>query len=128
MRVPTPMPPTDTQTKSTAPRTTVRGPTPPDVPAERMMMNSTIPVASLNKLSPSTRTDSRSGALRSLKRATTATGSVAEISAPNSRAALQERGVTAATMLPTMAVDTIISGNAKSTRGYTFCLSSRRSS
>ena len=81
------------------------------------MGTSTIAVASLNRLSPSTRTESRFGTLRSSKRATTATGSVAEISAPNSNAALQESGVSATTILPTMAVDRITPGNARRIRG-----------
>lgn len=50
--------------------------------AERMMVKSTIAVASLKMLSPSTIVTNLFGAPISLNKAMTATGSVAEISAP----------------------------------------------
>jgi hypothetical protein len=51
------------------------------------MENNTIAVASLKMLSPSRRVPSRRGAPTSLNRPITATGSVAEMSAPNRNAA-----------------------------------------
>ena len=86
------------------------GPTASAFITESTLLNSTIATASLSKLSPSTRTDSRPGAFKSLKRAMTATGSLAEISAPKSRAAPQESGVSAPTAPPTMAVERISTG------------------
>ena len=49
------------------------------------IVKSTIAVASLKRLSPSTRIAKRFGAPRSLKIATTATGSVADKIAPSNR-------------------------------------------
>jgi hypothetical protein len=95
---------------------------------ESTLLNSTIATASFSKLSPSTKTDSRPGAFKSLKSAMTATGSLAEISAPKSGAAPQESGVSAPTTPPTMTVERITPGPARRRMGERFCLTSRRSS
>ena len=52
----------------------------------RLSVKKTMAVPSLSRLSPSSRTESRLGACRFLKIATTAMGSVAETSAPKTKA------------------------------------------
>ena len=69
------------------------------------MINNTIAVASLNRLSPSTRMVRRLGAPRSLKIATTATGSVAETMAPSSRQATKPKPEIASMAKPTAKVE-----------------------
>ena len=94
--------------------------------AERIV-KATIAVASLNRLSPSTRIASRLGAPRSLKIATTATGSVAETIAPSSRHAIRAKSVTPQRATPTATVE-ISSPMTASVRIGAMSSSSRRTS
>jgi len=84
------------------------------------MLKPTIAVASLNKLSPSTSIVRRFGAPISLKRAITATGSVAEISAPKSIATPILRGVVADIRIPTIKVEITKPGIASAHTGSRF--------
>ena len=100
IRKPTMMPPRKTFRKPRPPPTRSAS-TLPMIMAARML-NSTMAVASLNRLSPSTSTARRFGAPRSLKIATTATGSVADRIAPSSRQTRKLIPDTAQTAPPTM--------------------------
>ncbi len=89
--------------------------------------NITMAVASFNRLSPSTSMVRRFGALSSLKRAMTATGSVVEINAPKSMAAFRLNGVNRATIRPVTAVATSTPGTARTRIGTRLRMSSRMS-
>ncbi len=89
---------------------------PENVPAVRIPINkvaSTNDVASLNKLSPSTKTVNRSGTPSCLKIEITATGSVALNIAPRSKATIKSKGEKMAIMKPIMAVEISKPGTAK---------------
>jgi len=92
------------------------------------MLNNTIAVASFISDSPSTNVVNRVGVPSSLNRETTATGSVAEISAPNSRAVVRSSGNSIHTPTPTMVVDTSRAGIANISTGaisFANCLACR---
>ena len=86
---PTRAPPIKTSKKSnTAPPASAQVNAAPLRANKRIILNTTIAVASFNKDSPSTRIVSLSGAPSSLNSEITATGSVAEIRAPNKSASV----------------------------------------
>ena len=103
IKYPTNIPPTNTFIKLKVPpkRSAVAEP----IIIATKILNRTIAVASLKRLSPSTRIASRLGAPRSLKIATTATGSVADNIAPKSKHAIKPIPETAYTAPPTKKLD-----------------------
>ena len=118
IRVPTTTPPKNTRINSImADRLE---PTVSDSPCNTIVnriLNTTIAVASLKSDSPSTSTFSRSGAPSSLNSATTATGSVADISAPNSSATVSSMSSIAHRAKPTMLVEMSKAGTARVNTG-----------
>ena len=81
--------------------------------ASTASVKATNATASLNRLSPSTRTDSRLVTPRDLKNAMTATGSVADISAPKATAASHGTPTSAHTIQPTANVPSMVPPMAK---------------
>ena len=116
-RYPSRAPPPAT-TRNSANGEPVNGVAPEKVP--KKSMKRTIPVPSLSRDSASTRVENRLLVLSSLSRATTATGSVALISAPNIRAKVQLHPENSGTKWPmpiiiaaTSPIDRITPGTAR---------------
>ena len=86
---------------------------PPSTAIPSSIEKATIAVASLSSDSPSTSTFSRFGAPSSLNRATTATGSVADISAPKTSATMSLISRAHQMPNPTTKVDMSIAGIAR---------------
>ena len=86
----------------------------------KKILNKTIAVASLKILSPSTNVTRRFGALSSLNNAMTATGSVAEINAPNKSAPLNDKEVTNPREKPINPAEIIIPITANNKIGIIF--------
>ena len=100
---------------------------------KRIILNTTMAVASFNKDSPSTRIVSLSGAPNSLNKEITATGSVAEIKAPNKSASIRSMWISTASRknqspIPMKAVEINSAGTARTRTGnksLTNCLAFR---
>ena len=107
--------------KSIVPSPTVVHPKVPTATTPNRILNSTMAVASLKRLSPSTRIANLLGAPTSLNSAITATGSVAAISAPKRSAGPHPMGVNRKTSEPTIPVESSSPGTANESTGARFC-------
>ena len=91
------------------------------------MLNNTMAVASLKSDSPSTKSINRLGTPNSLNKATTATGSVADIKAPNNKAIIKLISRENHNPKPTNIIEKIIPGMAKTKIGSKFLSKPRAS-
>ena len=126
---PTRAPPTKTLKKSnTAPPASAQVNAAPLRANKRIILNTTMAVASFNKDSPSTRIVSLSGAPSSLNKEITATGSVADIKAPNKSASTNSISRKYQSPVPMKAVEINSAGTARTRTGnksLTNCLAFR---